>query len=127
MNKSKLLLVNSAPNMKKIISGMLKELGYENLDEVNDFSEALTILKDNVVDLLILGANINESQSLSFLNSIRQEIMYKKIPVIMMSTEARREQIVEAASLGAAHYLVMPINQQVLGEKIDKILKNKVK
>ena len=116
------LVVDDFSTMRRIIKNFLTDLGYNNVAEADDGKTALPILKTGNVDFLITDWNMPGMPGLELLKEVRNDPATKKLPVLMVTAEAKREQIVEAAQAGVNGYVVKPFTAQALKEKIDKIL-----
>ena len=116
------LVVDDFSTMRRIIKNFLNELGYSNIAEADDGKTALPVLKSGEVDFLITDWNMPGMQGLELLRLVRGDPATKKLPVLMLTAEAKREQIVEAAQAGVNGYVVKPFTAATLKEKIDKIL-----
>jgi two-component system chemotaxis response regulator CheY len=116
------LVVDDFSTMRRIIKNFLNELGYNNIAEADDGKTALPVLKTGEVDFLITDWNMPGMQGLELLRLVRGDPATKKLPVLMVTAEAKREQIVEAAQAGVNGYVVKPFTAATLKEKIDKIL-----
>ena len=116
------LVVDDFSTMRRIIKNFLTDLGYTNVAEADDGKTALPVLKSGVVDFLITDWNMPGMPGLELLKEVRNDPTTKKLPVLMVTAEAKREQIVEAAQAGVNGYVVKPFTAQTLKEKIDKIL-----
>jgi two-component system chemotaxis response regulator CheY len=116
------LVVDDFSTMRRIIKNFLTDLGYTNVAEADDGKTALPVLKSGVVDFLITDWNMPGMPGLELLKEVRNDPATKKLPVLLVTAEAKREQIVEAAQAGVNGYVVKPFTAQTLKEKIDKIL-----
>ncbi len=116
------LVVDDFSTMRRIIKNFLTDLGYTNITEADDGKTALPVLKSGVVDFLITDWNMPGMPGLELLKEVRNDPVTKKIPVLLVTAEAKREQIVEAAQASVNGYVVKPFTAQTLKEKIDKIL-----
>jgi two-component system, chemotaxis family, chemotaxis protein CheY len=116
------LVVDDFSTMRRIIKNFLTDLGYTNITEADDGKTALPVLKSGVVDFLITDWNMPGMPGLELLKEVRNDPATKKLPVLLVTAEAKREQIVEAAQAGVNGYVVKPFTAQTLKEKIDKIL-----
>ena len=116
------LVVDDFSTMRRIIRNFLNDLGYTNILEADDGKTALPKLKAGEVDFLITDWNMPGMQGLELLRLVRGDPATKKLPVLMVTAEAKREQIVEAAQAGVNGYVVKPFTAATLKEKIDKIL-----
>ena len=118
----RILVVDDFSTMRRIIKNFLTDLGYTNVAEADDGKTALPILKTGNVDFLITDWNMPGMPGLELLKEVRNDPATKKLPVLMVTAEAKREQIVEAAQAGVNGYVVKPFTAQTLKEKIEKIL-----
>jgi two-component system, chemotaxis family, chemotaxis protein CheY len=116
------LVVDDFSTMRRIIKNFLTDLGYTSVTEADDGKTALPVLKSGVVDFLITDWNMPGMPGLELLKEVRSDPALKKLPVLLVTAEAKREQIVEAAQAGVNGYVVKPFTAQTLKEKIDKIL-----
>ena len=116
------LVVDDFSTMRRIIKNFLNDLGYTNIVEADDGKTALPKLKAGEVDFLITDWNMPGMQGLELLRLVRGDPATKNLPVLMVTAEAKREQIVEAAQAGVNGYVVKPFTAATLKEKIDKIL-----
>lgn len=116
------LVVDDFSTMRRIIKNFLTDLGYTSITEADDGKTALPVLKSGAVDFLITDWNMPGMPGLELLKEVRNDPATKKLPVLLVTAEAKREQIVEAAQAGVNGYVVKPFTAQTLKEKIDKIL-----
>jgi len=122
LNKEmKILIVDDFSTMRRIIKNLLRDLGFNNTDEADDGSTALPILKKGGYDFLITDWNMPGMPGIELLKAVRADPGLAKLPVLMVTAEQKREQIIEAAEAGVNGYVVKPFTAQVLKEKIDKI------
>ncbi|MAL01435.1 MULTISPECIES: chemotaxis response regulator CheY [Alcaligenaceae] len=117
----KILVVDDFPTMRRIIRNLLKDLGFENVDEAEDGQMGLDKVRDNNFDLVVSDWNMPNMDGLSMLQAIRADEKLGKTPVLMVTAEAKKENIVAAAKAGANGYVVKPFTAAVLEEKINKI------
>lgn len=116
------LVVNDFSTMRRIIKNLLHDLGYANVTEADDGNTALPLLKEGNFDFLITDWNMPGMPGLELLKHVRADARLGKMPVLMLTAEAKREQIVEAAQAGVSGYVIKPFTAAILKEKIDKIL-----
>jgi two-component system, chemotaxis family, chemotaxis protein CheY len=116
-----ILVVDDFSTMRRIIKGLLQDLGFSNITEADDGTTALPLLKGGNFDLLITDWNMPGMQGVELLRQVRADEKLKKLPVLMLTAEAKREQIVEAAQAGVNGYVIKPFTAATLKEKIDKI------
>ncbi|MBC7993328.1 MAG: response regulator [Rhizobacter sp.] len=108
--------------MRRIVRGLLKELGYNNAEEAEDGVAALNLLKNAKFDFVVSDINMPNMNGFELLAAIKAEASLKHIPVLMVTAEARKEDIVRAAQDGAAGYIVKPFTKATLEEKVQKIM-----
>jgi two-component system chemotaxis response regulator CheY len=121
----KFLVVDDYSTMRRIIKNLLHDLGYANVTEAEDGNTALPLLQNGSFDFLITDWNMPGMAGLDLLKAVRANDKLKKLPVLMLTAEAKREQIVEAAQAGVNGYVIKPFTAQTLKEKIDKILESR--
>ena len=117
----KVLVVDDFSTMRRIVKNLLIELGFTNIVEANDGSTALPILKQGGIDFLVTDWNMPEMPGIDLLKAVRANPDLSDIPVLMVTAEAKRDQIVEAAQAGVNGYVVKPFTAETLKEKIDKV------
>jgi len=124
MNPSDLrfLIVDDFSTMRRIVRGLLKEMGCNNADEAEDGAIALNMLKAQKFDFVVTDINMPNMNGFDLLKSIKADDSLKHLPVLMVTAEARKEDIVLAAQSGAAGYIVKPFTKATLEEKVQKIL-----
>jgi len=118
----KFLIVDDFSTMRRIVRGLLKELGYNNADEAEDGQVALNMLKNGKFDFVVSDINMPNMNGFDLLKAIKADDSIKHIPVLMVTAEARKEDIVLAAQTGAAGYIVKPFTKATLEEKVQKIM-----
>lgn len=116
------LVVDDFSTMRRIVKNFLADLGYSNITEADDGATALPILKAGGIDFLVTDWNMPKMPGLDLLKAVRADPALAKLPVLLVTAEAKREQIVEAAQAGVNGYVVKPFTALVLKEKIEKIL-----
>ncbi len=117
----KILVVDDFSTMRRIIKNLLRDLGFTNVDEADDGKTALPILKQGRIDFLITDWNMPGMTGIDLIREVRADPNLAHIPVLMVTAEAKREQIIAAAQAGVNGYVVKPFTAAVLKEKIDKI------
>jgi len=117
----KVLVVDDFSTMRRIIRNLLREIGFTNTLEADDGSTALPILKAGGVDFLITDWNMPGMPGIELLNAVRSDEKLKHIPVLMVTAEAKRDQIIQAAQAGINGYIVKPFTAATLQQKIEKI------
>ena len=116
------LVVDDFSTMRRIIKNLLHDLGYQNVTEADDGKSALPILQQGGIDFLITDWNMPGMPGLELLKAVRADSKLAKMPVLMLTAEAKREQIIEAAQAGVNGYVIKPFTAETLKEKLDKIL-----
>ena len=118
----KYLIVDDFSTMRRIVRGLLKEMGCNNAEEAEDGAVALAALKAQKFDFVVCDINMPNMNGFDFLKAVRADDSLKHIPVLMVTAEARKEDIVLAAQSGAAGYIVKPFTKATLEEKVQKIM-----
>lgn len=118
----KFLIVDDFSTMRRIVRGLLKEMGCNNADEAEDGAVALNMLRSQRYDFVVSDINMPNMNGFELLKSIKADEGLKHLPVLMVTAEARKEDIVLAAQSGAAGYIVKPFTKATLEEKMHKIL-----
>lgn len=119
--KMKFLVVDDFSTMRRIVRNLLKELGFTNVDEAEDGVIALQKLKSSDFDFVVTDWNMPNMTGIELLRAIRADAALKQLPVLMITAEAKKENIIEAAQAGASGYIVKPFTAGTLGEKLTKI------
>jgi two-component system, chemotaxis family, chemotaxis protein CheY len=117
----KFLVVDDFSTMRRIVRNLLKELGFSNVDEAEDGVAALNKLRGAQFDFVISDWNMPNMTGIDLLIAIRADANLKSLPVLMVTAEAKKENIVAAAQAGASGYVVKPFTAAVLEEKLNKI------
>lgn len=117
----KILVVDDFSTMRRIVRNLLKELGYTNVDEAEDGVAALQKLKGANFQFVVTDWNMPNMTGIELLRAIRADVALKHLPVLMITAEAKKENIVEAAQSGASGYIVKPFTAATLEEKLNKI------
>jgi len=122
LNKDmRILVVDDFSTMRRIIKNLLRDLGLNNTQEADDGLTALPMLKAGRFDFLITDWNMPGMQGIDLLRAVRADDQLKALPVLMVTAEQKREQIVAAAEAGVNGYIIKPFTATTLKEKIDKI------
>ena len=117
----KILVVDDFSTMRRIIKNLLRDLGFNNTTEADDGTTALPILQSGNFDFLSTDWNMPGMQGIDLLKAVRNDPNLAKLPVLMVTAESKRDQIVEAAQAGVNGYIVKPFTAVTLKEKIEKI------
>jgi two-component system chemotaxis response regulator CheY len=118
----KYLVVDDFSTMRRIVKNLLQELGYQNIQEADDGKSAWPMLQSGDFDFVITDWNMPLMPGLELLKAIRADEKLKHLPVLMVTAEAKREQIIEAAQAGVSGYVVKPFTAETLKLKLDKII-----
>ncbi|HDM77337.1 MAG TPA: response regulator [Deltaproteobacteria bacterium] len=116
------LVVDDFATMRRIVKGVLKELGFKNIVEADDGSSALQELKKDDFGLIVSDWNMPKMTGLDLLKAIRADDKYKNIPFIMVTAEGQKDNVVEAIKAGVSNYVVKPFTPDTLKEKLEKVL-----
>ncbi len=117
----KILVVDDFSTMRRIIKNLLRDLGFTNTVEADDGTTALPVLNAGGIDFLVTDWNMPGMEGIDLVRAVRADEQLKSLPVLMVTAEAKREQIVAAAQAGVNGYIVKPFTAATLKEKIDKI------
>ncbi|MCS6811805.1 MAG: chemotaxis response regulator CheY [Tepidimonas sp.] len=123
MAQVRFLIVDDFSTMRRIVRNLLKELGHTDADEAEDGSVALHKLRNGKFDMVITDINMPNMNGFELLTSIKSDDKLKHIPVLMVTAEARKEDIIAAAQGGAAGYIVKPFTKATLEEKLTNIFR----
>jgi two-component system, chemotaxis family, chemotaxis protein CheY len=117
----KILVVDDFSTMRRIIKNLLRDLGFTNIHEADDGNTALPMLKSGNFDFLVSDWNMPGMTGIDLLRAVRADPNLKSLPVLMVTAESKREQIIEAAQAGVNGYVVKPFTAATLSEKLNKI------
>ncbi|MBA6389435.1 chemotaxis response regulator CheY [Colwellia sp. BRX10-3] len=117
----KVLVVDDFSTMRRIIKNLLRDLGFTNISEADDGNTALPMLKDGNFEFVVTDWNMPGMQGIDLLKAIRADAKLSHIPVLMVTAEAKKEQIIMAAQAGVNGYIVKPFTAATLNTKLDKI------
>jgi two-component system chemotaxis response regulator CheY len=121
---TKILVVDDFSTMRRIVRNLLKELGFANVQEAEDGVDALNKLRNEQFDFVVTDWNMPNMTGIELLRVIRADSGLKHLPVLMVTAEAKKENIIEAAKSGASGYIVKPFTAATLDEKLKKIFAN---
>lgn len=122
-NDLRFLVVDDFSTMRRIVCNLLKDSGFTELEEAEDGSSALTKLRNGKFDFVVCDINMPNVNGLQLLAEVKKDPALKHIPILMVTAEARKEDILLAAQLGAAGYVVKPFTKAILEDKVIYILK----
>ncbi len=117
----KILIVDDFSTMRRIIKNLLRDLGFNNTQEADDGNTALPMLQSGNFDFLVTDWNMPGMTGIDLLKAVRADAKLASLPVLLVTAEAKKEQIIEAAQAGVNGYIVKPFTAVTLKEKIDKI------
>jgi len=118
----KFLIVDDFSTMRRIVRNLLKEIGYQNADEAEDGQVALNKLRGGGFNFVVSDVNMPNMNGFELLRQIRADGALKTLPVLLVTAEAKKEDIIAAAQAGASGYIVKPFTKATLEEKLAKIL-----
>jgi two-component system chemotaxis response regulator CheY len=116
------LIVDDFSTMRRIVRNLLKEIGFSNAEEAEDGVVALNLLRTSKFDFVVSDINMPNMDGFALLKSAKADENLKSIPFLMVTAEAKKEDIVNAAQSGASGYIVKPFTKATLEEKVQKIL-----
>jgi two-component system chemotaxis response regulator CheY len=116
-----ILVVDDFSTMRRIVKNLLTEIGFNNILEADDGNTALPILEGGSIDFLVTDWNMPGMPGIDLLKAVRSDPKLSSLPVLMVTAEAKREQIMEAAQAGVNGYVVKPFTADTLREKVDKV------
>ncbi|MGE4368188.1 MAG: chemotaxis response regulator CheY [Burkholderiaceae bacterium] len=117
----KILVVDDFPTMRRIIKNLLKDIGYENVDEADDGVMALEKLRNSEFDLLVTDWNMPNMDGLALVQTIRADPYMESLPILMVTAEAKKENVMAAAQAGANGYVIKPFTAATLEDKVNRI------
>ncbi len=117
----KFLVVDDFSTMRRIVRNLLKELGFTNVDEAEDGAVALAKLREGGFEFVVSDWNMPNMDGLTLLQNVRADPKLKALPFLMVTAEAKKENIIAAAQAGASGYVVKPFTAATLQEKLEKI------
>ena len=120
-HKMKILVVDDFSTMRRIVKNILKQLGYENIEEAEDGGHAFTKLKNGAFEFVVSDWNMPNTDGITLLKNVRNDPDLKTMPFLMVTAEAEKEKVIEAIKAGVSNYVVKPFTAEILKEKMDKI------
>ncbi len=123
--KIRVLVVDDFPTMRRIVKNLLKQIGFENIDEAENGEDALRKLKGGDYGLVVSDWNMPVMEGIELLRNVRSNPQLKEIPFLMVTAEAEKEKVIEAIKAGVDNYIVKPFTGEVLKEKLEKIAQKK--
>lgn len=119
--KIKVLVVDDFSTMRRIVKNILRQLGFEDIEEAEDGAQAYAKLKSGGFGFLVSDWNMPNMDGLELLKKVRSDSELKSLPVLMVTAEAEKHKVIEAIKAGVNNYIVKPFTAEVMKEKIDKI------
>ena len=119
----KVLIVDDFATMRRIVRNVLKQIGFTNMIEADNGKAALKVLKKENIDLILCDWNMPEMPGIDLLKAIRSDDELKKIPFVMVTAEAQKDNIIEAVKAGVSSYIVKPFTAETVTEKLNAIFK----
>jgi two-component system chemotaxis response regulator CheY len=117
----RVLIVDDFATMRRILKNILKQIGFKNISEADNGKAALRELKNEKFDLVLCDWNMPEMRGIELLNQVRSDDQLKGIPFVMVTAEAKKENILEAVKAGVSSYIVKPFTAETVSEKLKKI------
>ena len=117
-----IITVDDSSTMRRIIKNTVQKLGFETILEAGNGVEALEVMSKNKVDMIVTDWNMPEMDGLTFVKAVRAKDEYKDLPILMITTEAAKEDILTALRSGVNNYVVKPFTPETLQEKVFKLL-----
>ncbi len=116
------LIVDDQPTMRNLIKGCLRQLEYSTFHEAENVSMALDVMAKNKIDFVILDWNMPNTPGIDLLKAIRSSQRWKELPVLMVTSEAEQDKIIEAIKAKVSGYIIKPVKTAILAEKINKAI-----
>jgi two-component system chemotaxis response regulator CheY len=120
-HKIKILVVDDFSTMRRIVKNVLKQIGFENIEEAEDGAQALAKLKTGGFNFMVSDWNMPNMDGLDLLKSVRKDPALKDLPILMVTAEAEKDKVVTAIQAGVNNYVVKPFTAEVFKEKMDRI------
>ncbi len=117
----KVLVVDDFATMRRIVKTSLKQIGYKNIVEADDGTTALTVLKDQKIDVILADWNMPKMSGIELLKAVRSDKSIKNIPFLMVTAEAQKENVIEAIQAGVTNYIVKPFTPDAIKDKLERM------
>ena len=118
----KVLIVDDFASMRRIVKNTLKQIGFKNILEADDGTTALAMLKEQKIDVVLADWNMPKMSGLELLKTVRKDDTLKNIPVLMVTAEAQKENVIEAIQAGVSNYIVKPFTPDSMKQKLEQTL-----
>lgn len=115
------LIVDDQETMRRLIKSCLRQLDFMNFKDAENVDEGLSILKQEPIDVIFLDWNMPNKPGIELVKTVRSDDKYKSIPILMVTSVAQQESVMEAIKAGVNSYIVKPVNTKTLAEKLDVI------
>lgn len=125
--KMKILVVDDFSTMRRIVKNILRQLGYENIEEAEDGAYAFAKLKNGGFQFVVSDWNMPNMTGLELLKQVRSDAGLKDMPFLMVTAEAEKDKVIEAIKAGVSNYIVKPFTAEIMKEKMDKIFEKTAK
>lgn len=119
--KMKILVVDDFSTMRRIVKNLLRQLGYENIEEAEDGAQAYSKLKNGGFGFVVIDWNMPNMNGIDLLKKVRSDPELKDLPILMVTAEAEKDRVITAIQAGVNNYVVKPFTGEILKEKMDKI------
>lgn len=119
--KMKILVVDDFSTMRRIVKNVLKQIGFENIEEAEDGAQALAKLRTGGFGFMVSDWNMPNMDGLQLLKAVRADAALKSLPVLMVTAEAEKHMVVTAIQAGVNNYVVKPFTAEIFKEKMDRI------
>jgi len=119
--KMKILVVDDFSTMRRIVKNVLKQIGFENIEEAEDGAQALAKMKGGGYGFVVTDWNMPNMDGLEFFKTARQEPALKDVPFLMVTAEAEKDKVIKAIQAGVNNYIVKPFTAEIFKEKMDRI------
>jgi two-component system, chemotaxis family, chemotaxis protein CheY len=118
----KVLVVDDFATMRRIVTNVLKQVGFKNISEADDGTTALQLLKKEQFDLVLCDWNMPKMSGLELLKTVRADESLKSLPFVMVTAEAEKQNIIDAVQAGVSNYVVKPFTAETVTQKLEKVL-----
>ncbi len=119
--KMKILVVDDFTTMRRIVRNLLKQLGFENIEEAEDGKQAFSKLKEAKYHFIISDWNMPNMTGIELLQNVRSDLELKSLPFLMVTAESEKQKVIEAIKSGVNNYIIKPFTAEILKEKMEKI------
>ena len=119
--KMKILVVDDFATMRRIVRNLLRQLGFENIEEAEDGKQAFSKLKEIKCNFIISDWNMPNMTGIELLQNVRRDLELKSLPFLMVTAESEKEKVIEAIKSGVNNYIIKPFTAEILKEKMEKI------